>query len=420
MARQLHQPNNRQRTTDNGPRRGFTLIELLVVIIVVAILVALLLPAINGAVRTARNAAVQAEINLLAQALESFKANYGDYPPSRFLCIENGNYAQYFGDTTTLNGGTFTDPTSPGAGDITLGQLAQRSAAALRKFFPQVNTSGRPYGYTNGWYDFNGNGTLDTGGYVLHGHECLVFFLGGVPLFDPTSGRFGLTGFGKDPKNPFTNLNNNSAMYSANRQPSIFEFNPGRLFADPANKSFPVNGAMPGYYDSLGNPAPGLGAGTLNFYAYFSAYGSGAYDPNDVNVAELNNDNAGPGGPIALQYQTSFPVYQGGNVAVSPSPNPYTSTLTANNPAGALPSGNPTYQKPQTYQIISPGADGLYGVGGQFRPSTSSSAAATVALPFDPNNTFDIGSTNSKETDAALRQRELDNLTNFKSGTLQQ
>src|SRR5262249_10952760 len=152
-------------------------------------------------------------------------------------------YQDYF-----LNGGNVpltannVDPTSPGNGDITLGQLAQRSAAALRKFFPQVNTSGPPFGYVNGWYDFNGDGVNqgNNNTYVLHGHECLVFFLGGVPNYDPGSQKYGLLGFGKDPKNPFTNglatdarFNGNpNPMYSPNRIPALFEFNAGRLFAD--------------------------------------------------------------------------------------------------------------------------------------------------------------------------------------------
>jgi hypothetical protein len=178
---------------------------------------------------------------------------------------------------------------------------------------------------------------------------------------------------------------------------------------------------MPGYYDSLGNPAPGQGT-TLNFYAYFSAYGSSAYDPNDVNLVIPNlaaaayEVDANGLGPIALQYLVSFPVIHSGNLnlAISPSPNPYTSTLTVTT------SGTVTYQKPQTYQIISPGVDGLYGVGGQFL-TTSSASTATVPLPFDPNNTVDIGSSsNTADSDRTVRQRELDNLTNFKSGTLQQ
>ncbi len=226
--------DRRRRARVYGRAAGFTLIELLVVIIVLAILVGLLLPVINAALRTAHNAAAQAEISQLAQALASFKSAYGDYPPSRVYLAENGLFQ--VGQTGHVNG----DPN-----DITIGALAQRSLIALRKFFPKVvfGTSQVPPQITaNFWYDFNGNGIMDTP-YILQGHECLVFFLGGIPLPDqipagPNS-KFGMTGFGKDPVNPFTNSIIGNNMYSANRQPPSYEFNAGRLFLDPNNRGRP-------------------------------------------------------------------------------------------------------------------------------------------------------------------------------------
>ena len=415
----------RSRTSDQKPS-GFTLVELLVVIVVLAILAALLLPAINAAIRTAKNAAVSAEINQLAQALESFKSKYGAYPPSRILLVESGNYSAYMGNGTISASG---DTNSPGAGDINIGQLATRSMTALRSIWPrlQLSTSGNPpnYIHNQSWYDFNGDG-VDNGStaYILHGHECLVFFLGGVPVLDKSTQGFGMTGFGKDPTNPFSNSVMGSSMYSANRQPPYYEFNPGRLFLDPSNATWPViNGVpsgIPGYYDSVGNgpaqissPVGGMpsNATPLNFFAYFSAYGNGNYDPNDVNFPE---EDANSQGPIALYYTVGFSTSGSTSTpykALSPSPNPYTSTLTSGTSSGTI-----TYQKPQTYQIISPGIDGLYGVGGQYQAASTS---ATVPLPFDTTGNTYNGGSSSTEHDATIRQREYDNLTNFKSGTLQ-
>src|SRR5271157_1120090 len=124
-------PPIRRRPGDGRGPRGFTLVELLLVILILAVLIALLLPALNGALKTAKNAAVGAEINQLAQALASFKARYGDYPPSRILLAEDGNYNSVTSPVPLSISGT--------SQDITLGQLAQRSVAALRKFFPSVN-----------------------------------------------------------------------------------------------------------------------------------------------------------------------------------------------------------------------------------------------------------------------------------------
>ena len=377
-------------------RRGFTLVEILVVIIIVAILVGLLLPVIAGAIRTAKNAAVSSEINLLAQALESFKAKYGQYPPSRVFLSENGFYPVT--NSTLIPGDV-----------LTYGQLAQRTLSAFRQMFPKVifSTSGQvpAFNQNSYWYDFNGNGQYDANGYILSGHECLVFFLGGIPLADNPANpsTFGLTGFGKDPTNPFSNSITSSPMYNTDRQPSFFEFNAGRLYLDPYNTS--MNGGnpgVPGYYDSLGTTTPVVGAQAINFYAYFSSYGNGLYDCNDVNLPFEADANLGT--PIGLSYLAHGTTY------TSVSPNPYTATLTV------TPTGTVTYQKPQTYQILSSGVDGLYGVGGQYVSATTpGSGSATNPLPFDLNHTY---AGTSLTADGTIRKRENDNLTNFKSTTL--
>jgi len=430
-------------TTDDGrrttDRRGFTLVELLVVIVILALLMALLLPAITGALRTARQAAVQAEINQIAQALESFKSKYGDYPPSRVYLAENGDYSVVTAGSSSLSVSTI-DPTSLGAAnDITVAQLASRTLTAFRKFWPRVqfSTSGAVFpANSHKWYDFNGNGQMDLP-YLLHGHECLVFFLGGIPLHDGQSGTYTVTGFGQDPTNPFSNSiasdtrapfnGNPNYMYNANRQSPFYEFNAGRLFLDPSSPgnqvplpNLPLPG-IPAYYDTL-NPGPPLagsstppyltGSGPVNLYAYFSAYGNGNYDPNDVNIFEADQDTQGVQG-IGLQFAVNFPpmgVTAIPAIVQSPSPNPYSSSLTAStaNPKVTF-SGTVTYQKPQTYQIISSGVDGLYGVGGQY---VTQSQSATQSLPLDAHNIV-------ATSDPTVRQREFDNLTNFKQGRLQ-
>ena len=399
------------------------MIELLMVIIIIGILVALLLPAIQSAIRTSRNAAVTSEIGQLAQAMESFRSKYGDYPPSRVLLVESGNYSTYIGSNSAAS---TVDPTSPSTGDITVGQLAQRTLIAMRKFFPRTvfSTTGNPPLYSSGkyFYDFNGNGLDDSATpYVLHGHECLVFFLGGIPSPSTvpvsTSTTFGMSGFGKDPTNPFYNNITGATMSSSNRQPPFFEFNTGRLFIDPNNVMLgttpPTLVGIPAYYDSLGNPPPTSGGATdINFYAYFSGYGNGSYDANDVNFS-FESDPSGVS-PISLTFQYGITTY------TSPSPNPYTTTLSTTLTAAATPvstgTTTVTFQKAQTYQIFSSGADGLYGVGGQYVPRSLSASSATNTLPFDSLNTYAAG---SAETSPAVRAAEKDNLTNFTSGTLQ-
>jgi general secretion pathway protein G len=368
------------------------MIEILVVIVIIGMLAALLLPAINGAIRRAREASTGSEINLLAQSVASFKSKFGDFPPSRILLVENGNY------TTLMTTATSAGPI---AADISVAQLAQRSIAGLRKFWPRIaiSTNGtnplipNGKGALTGYYDFNGNGTLDTTPYILDGRECLTFFLGGVPSYSaPGTFAGGMSGFSKNPQNPF--LNNITATVppdpnsSNNRNPPFFEFAGNRLtfLPEELNNTRTPTG-VPGYGD------PNSSALVPNFYAYFSAYGTSNYDPNDVNAYDATNlsqfENDVNGNLITLNFLVNFPVLTGPpNVTSSPGPNPYTNSITTT----AV-----SYWNPNSFQIMSPGADAHFGTGGQYTPD------AAVTLPVNGND----------------RSYEQDNITNFHNGRLQ-
>lgn len=180
--------------------------------------------------------------------------------------------------------------------------------------------------------DINNDGdTSDT--FTLNAGECLVFFLGGV--FDST-GKIP-NGFSKNPANPFS-----IATGGTNRQGPYFEFNTSR-FTD-------IDGDNAAEYKDV-FPSQQLP------YLYFSSYGGRGYRSSEVPI--------------------SIPA-----LGVN-----FTNVYHQGSPSGTL---GPAY-KPKSFQIISPGADSLYGTGGNY----------------DPDENFPSG-----------RTEEADNVTNFASGSL--
>ncbi len=379
-------------------RRGFTLVEILVVIAIIAILAGLLTPAITGAIRRANSAAVSAEIQTLGNGIEAFKNKYGEPPPSRLLVVETGNYQPFLSganrNTVVPSGSTM---------DITYQQLAERSLRHLRKFFPRVrfNTTDTSAAGDVGTYDFNGDGVIQTTAqfYVLDGTECLVFFLGGIPS---SSGQ-GMVGFAKDPTNPFrSDIPSGDANASTNRDAPFFEFKGDRLLDPNGN-------GVPSYVDALGRG----GSGEPMPYAYFSANGSNAYDPNDVNIAESHDNTGTPA--IGRYFTTTFQApdpNNGGNlsnVIYSPAPNPYTA-------GPGVPTGKPvSYINPTSFQIVSSGHDRFFGFGGQYSAGSDGDRLTTSGEPATAPNGQPLANPN----DPGVRQRERDNLTNFSSGALE-
>ena len=380
-------------------RAAFTLVEVLVAVLIIGILIALLVPTLAAAFRKAKEAQVSAELNNLATALASFKNTYGDFPPSRIILAERGyNFAGVL---------TNTNPAEPLAdshcADITVAQLAQRSLLYLRKFWPRVDFLSDPTATAapGRFHDFNGNMKVDsvnpsTGlSYtILSGSECLAFFLGGIPVPNPVG--YGVSGFGKSPTFPFVDPVN-----ATNRSAPNYEFNAGRLLDLDGD-------GIPSYLDPI-NTVPG----GRRAYAYFSAYGTNSYDPNDVNGYDHKATNAfdyeiDPNDTNGANFAdwgftVGNIVTSGTNLAVSPSPNPYTSGLTVPT------TGNIAWINPNSFQIICCGQDGLFGYGGIYLQGTTGGSGP---LPIESSGQVYTYTTPTTRLD------ENDNLTNFSAGRL--
>lgn len=190
--------------------------------------------------------------------------------------------------------------------------------------------------------EMNGDSSLDP--IPLDGAECLVFFLGGMVDIGSTSNSGGLVGFSKNPRNPF-------ALDSGSRDGPFFEFVGG---VDPTSAR-PVGRLCDTDGDSVVEYMDPLPSQTQP-YVYFSSYGGAGY---------RNGDNS---------TRIAAPYYQDA-------------------------AGKNAYNR-ESFQLISPGPDFAYGLGGYF-------------------NTSDDGWASKVPATAAQRLlEESDNITNFHTGTL--
>lgn len=313
--------DNGQKTALDG-RKGFTLVELLMVLSILLILVALLAGVVLKVLGLGPQAVTQSEMNGFASAIGAFKQEFGvSYIPSRLLLCEDGNYAAY-------NGTSFQ-------------QLATDSQTYLAQIFgsrfPVANTVP---GFQN--IDWNSDGsiypTVNKGlnpPMILEGQHCLVFFLGGMQS-PVSSGSNTCLGFSTNPTSP------TAAGGTRRGGGSLFDFKSIRLFRDTR----PIPNSSPGtnlnffvYIDAFNqtSPPPGVAGWTNTYpkqpYAYFSSYRT-----------SNNYNRYGSSDCPSLQYQ------QGSSTTAPPQLQPYFVPNTSN------------FLNPSSYQIISAGPDGVFGV----------------------------------------------------------
>ncbi len=218
-------------------------------------------------------------------------------------------------DETMRHDTTQVPTSSPwAANDPNLVKLGLDSKSFLRSAFPQLRFGGGVQAI-----DWNGDGIAGNSNVILEGQQCLVFWLSGIPSPQQANGLSKGLGFSNNPSNP--------ATANGTRLGPWYEFKTDRLVRGS-------NGYL-SYIDPYS---------TKQAYAYFSSFdGQNGY--NRYTVSGTNN---------------------------------ILSDCASLNPTGVPPvlpyqDGTGHYQKPEGFQIICAGKDGIFGgLGTTWTPATAS------------------------------------------------
>jgi prepilin-type N-terminal cleavage/methylation domain-containing protein len=339
--------------TRRSGRPSFTLVELLIVLAIISVLLSLISASVWKAISAANRTRNRSEVAQLAVGVENFKSRYGFYPPSRFHLAE------------TLSAYNANSP------------LDADSLQVLTKMFPNLTSPGGAWSSPNGVVNWGGRKPSDPPvNAILEGDQCLVFFLGGVP--DNFSGSTNCTGFSTNPLDPSWHI-----THGGDVQAPFYEFVSSQLvrsnglgFAKPSNLGFPRDGRFYSYLDTyLQRP-----------YAYFSSGKS----RNDYNRYFIPTGTP----PAAYQHSDCRSLLTDPSVALPPS-NPLFDHATvwpyaeAPGTAGLLTPSSLRYLNPSSFQIISAGADGIFGTGTVLTRALANNAVG--AAPYFPPNASVVG-----------------------------
>ncbi len=367
-------------------RHGFTLVEIMVVVVIIGILLSLVVPATMRAIQRARETEAKMEISSLASAVEQYQQRWNDYPP----------------DGSDL-------------------PVLQRH---MRKVFPRMAEPDQSLLFALTHPDGSNFSSV-----AMDRAEALVFFLGGFSedVAHP------LTGAGGPLETDQSNEGSTALsdyQYNATRDGALFEFAPERLtFGLSGNRYVSTDEAELGYADVEHGVTPQNGPDLLPAYRstrartpilYFDSRSYGV-----VSTGAYNGYWAGGEFGGVRPYKTSIGIQP-------PTSGSYASAGAAFNAVN--------FQNRDTFQIISPGGDGIYGALVSIDPSDRTSppihfitdenedaniAAGTAVTP-NPADIFDLGSIGpsisrfqESSWPGIINNGHLDNVTNFSTSTLE-
>jgi prepilin-type N-terminal cleavage/methylation domain-containing protein len=298
-------------------REAFTLIELLVVIAIIAILMGLTLAGVMKILGKPPEVQAKNEMTQMDGAVQQFMTKYDvKYVPSQIKLAR-----------------VYSNQTYPQVG--VAGSLDDESV----RFITQTIGRSGEQAFVTKWKSANGIEWVPgmpadpTGVEILEGHQCLVFFLGGLQTNN--NGIISCNGFSPDATNP------NVPPAPGQGIGPFFQFESKRLSIPPGKRYFAA------YEDPHGKK---------KYYAFFSSFHGNSNDYNHYKT---------PAGlPIS-------------DCASLNNMWPYaTSARTANSPL--------QYVNKDSWQIICAGADG------QFGPGTDLTAAAASQFYWNKNTAGSI------------------------------